>query len=106
MLDIEYSRGGCDIRFRFVLFGGILRDWLLLPSLGGGRRFSRYGRHTFARLLPLEHSAHPLHIFAQSTALHILALVRHASIGWCRHGGRWAESIQEMPKQQRSTANL
>ena len=51
MLDIEYSRGRCDIRFRFVLFGGILRDWLLLPSLGGGRRFSRYGRHTFARLL-------------------------------------------------------
>jgi hypothetical protein len=95
MLDIEYSRGRCDIRFRFVLFGGILRDWLLLPSLGGGRRFSRYGRHTFARLL-----------FAQSTTLHILALVRHASIGWCRHGGRWAESIQEMPKQQRSTANL
>lgn len=60
---------------------------LCLTFRGRSSRCTRGWRSclAFARSVPLEDGAHPLDIFAQPTALDILALGGRSGIGGCRH---------------------
>lgn len=89
------SRSNRGRRFLFLLFDDGRGD-------GRGRRRGRRGgggRGTaLARLVPLEHTAHPLHVFSQtSSTIHILGAVRQRCTG-SRHvcSGGIVELIEAM----------